>query len=231
MGFDWETLEGRYRIQLHKSVMTRTLPTWEDKKVLDIGARVGYWTQWFIEQGADVTSVDIDQQDLAVCQQENPGAHCILDDATKLNLSQRFDLIFCKDVIEHVNDDRKLLVNLRRHSQENGLLVLGTHNQWSLTNLLDGTYNLFFGDVWRGYDPTHVHLYNPYKLTKMLKEAGFQPMSFYGTYHWPYRNINMKLVKHYAESRIWHGIDILKLNGVFPFNYTGWQMIIVARAV
>lgn len=231
MGFDWETLEGRYRIQLHKRVLKRTLATLQNKNILDVGAKTGYWTEWLTQQGAVVTAVDINSEDLDICQASNPNIKCVKARAEIMELGEKYDLIFCKDVIEHVPDDKELIANLRRHLEPGGLFILGTHNQWSITNLINGGYHLFFGDIWRGDDPSHVHLYNPYKLSKMLKAAGFQPLASYSTYHWPYLTINMMLVKHELESRIWHGIDELRLNGIFPFNYIGWHRIIVAKAV
>lgn len=227
MSFDIDTLEGRVRIDLHRQILSGLVK--RGMNVLDAGSRTGLWSEWFIGQGAKVTGVDCCLEDVRIATKNVPSAHFIYGFAEEFNGADKFDLIFCKDVIEHVQDDKALLANFSKHSKPGTILVLASQNKWSLTNLLDGGYHLLFGDVWRGYDPTHVHFYYPPKLTSMLRAVGFEPIKWYSTYHIPYMSIGQKFFGRSFESRLWHLVDILRLNGVWPFNLTGWQIIVVSR--
>jgi SAM-dependent methyltransferase len=67
-----------------------------------------------------------------------------------------FDLIFCSHVIEHVEDEPRLLSDLHNMLRKNGYLLL----------------NVPINEVW--IDPNHVRKYTKESMTQALANAGFR---------------------------------------------------------
>ncbi len=202
----------------------------EIKKVWEPGAGPGFWTEFFISQKFDLTASDINKIALQENQQNNPNAKFILGDATEINLNDKFDLIFAKDVIEHVEDDKKLINNFEKHLKENGILFITTQNSFSLNYFLEKIYHYLKGEKkWFGWDKTHVRFYNFFTLRKFLKQGGFKIIKRFSFYHFPYRALTKFLTGKIREKRIFHLIETTKLNDKFLLNITGWNIGLIAE--
>jgi len=107
---------------------------------------------FLLRGGARVTCIDTCEQILKGNAKLHPQAKFILADATTVKLDEKFNLIFAKDVIEHIQDDRQFLKNMNRHLQNKGLII-NTQNSWSLNYLVQGIYHFLRGDkTWCGWD-------------------------------------------------------------------------------
>lgn len=201
-------------------------------KILEIGSGGGFWTDYFLKAGADVTCVDICENVTIGNKQSHPLAKIIIADAATVRIDEKFDLVFVKDVIEHIENDKLFLKNMRNHLKENGMIVINTQNSCSLNYLLQGTWNRIIkgNHFWLGWDPTHVRFYNKQTLAGKLVKSGFMPITWFGSYYFPYRVIEGRL-------------GIKKLNGLFciiektglyqyfPLNGFGWNIGVVARVL
>jgi len=106
-----------------KDIAVGLVPPGNNGKALDVGARAGVQTRWLEERGYRVTSVDVDPQ---------------FDECLKVDANQRlpfddesFDLIWCSEVIEHLEKPEFALSELRRVTKPGGLLVLTTPNSYA----------------------------------------------------------------------------------------------------
>jgi len=106
-----------------KDIAVSLVPPGNNGKALDVGARAGVQTRWLEERGYEVTSVDVDPQ---------------FDECLKVDANQRlpfdddsFDLIWCSEVIEHLEKPDFALSELRRVTKPGGLLVLTTPNSYA----------------------------------------------------------------------------------------------------
>jgi 2-polyprenyl-3-methyl-5-hydroxy-6-metoxy-1,4-benzoquinol methylase len=202
---------------------------WQSIQVLEIGAAGGIWTNYFTKHGTQVTCVDVSLQILKGNKKLNPQAIFILADATIVQLEKKFDLIFAKDIIEHIKDDEKFLKNMNGHLKDDELLLINTQNSFCLNYLIQGGYHFLRGNKnWYGWDPTHVRFYNKKTLKKKLQNAGFTPIIWFGSYYFPYRMIADHFGK-LAESKIFCFIEYIGLYDKFPFNVIGWNIGVVAR--
>lgn len=203
---------------------------WNSLEVLEIGAGGGFWTEVFVRQGADVTSIDLCQPILARNQHRHPEAKFVAADATTLKMRKDYDLIFAKDVIEHIRDDQAFLRNMRQHLKQTGLLVINTQNSWSLNCAVQATYHrLLRGDrSWCGWDPGHVRFYSKSSLHRKLKAAGFRAEKWFGAYYFPSRVFRdrMRLLLFDRKEFFW--IESVGLNHVYPFSLLGWNLGVVA---
>ena len=117
-------LYGRMKNKVIEGVLCSMIPSWNSLKVLEVGAGGGAWTEFFITHGADVTCADLCKQILEGNAKLHPEANFILADATTVTLKKKFDLIFAKDIIEHIEDDLLFLENMNEHLRDGGLLLI-----------------------------------------------------------------------------------------------------------
>ncbi len=197
--------------------------------VLEIGPGGGVWTDYFIKKGAKITCVDISEQVLKGNKKLHPGAKFILADATTIKLENEFDIIFVKDVIEHIENDNTFLLNMKKYLKKDGYMLINTQNSFSLNYLLQGGFNLLKGNKkWRGWDPTHKRFYNVRLLKKEFKKSGFTPVSWFGSYYFPYRVFSEKFGKIW-ECKAFYLIEELGLFDKRPFNVLGWNIGVIVR--
>ena len=226
------TLYDNMKNEVIKEVLCSVVNSWDSLKVLEVGAGGGIWTDFFVRQGADVTCIDSCEQILKGNAKLHPEAKFILADATTVTLKEKFDLIFAKDIMEHIERDIDFLRSMNRHLKKDGLLLITTQNALSLNYLIEGGFNFIRGNKnWCGWDPTHVRFYTPKSLNKELKTIGFEVTKYFGVYHFPYRFISQIIFTKVLERRVFHFVEALKLYGKFPFDITGWNIRVVAKKI
>lgn len=100
--------------------------------VLDAGC--GYTVQVELPACARLVGLDISPEIL----DKHPGLHArIVGDIETYPLPpERFDVVICWNVLEHLPRPRKAVANMARTLKPGGLLVVGAPNIWSLKGLL-----------------------------------------------------------------------------------------------
>jgi len=148
----------------------------------------------------------------------HPEASFILGDATTIKLNEKFDLVFAKDIMEHIEDDLLFLENMNRHLRMGGTLLINTQNSFSLNYLVECSWNFLIGiKKWCGWDPTHVRFYTSKSLKEKLEMTGFDVNNLFGTYHFPYRFITNIMFKTVLEREMFHLIELANLYDKMPF--------------
>jgi len=92
----------------------------DGKRALDLGCRDGYWSEKFKKRGFETVSIDI----------ESSYPTCLISDANKKFpfMENSFDLIWCSEVIEHLDDPFFSVSEMRRTLRHGGRLILTTPN-------------------------------------------------------------------------------------------------------
>lgn len=226
-------LYGQIKNRILRAVIDRLYrkKQWKGTSVLEIGAAGGVWTDYFVRKDCKVTCVDISKQILKGNERLHPQARFVLADATHVKFNEKFDLVFAKDVIEHIQDDSMFLKNMNNHLNDNGLIILNTQNSFCLNYLIQGGYHLLRGNKkWCGWDPTHLRFYNFWSLKKKLAASGFKPIKWFGSYYFPYRILDDRCGK-WSNLKIFHIVELLGLYDMFPFNLIGWNIGVIAKKV
>lgn len=78
-----------------------------------------------------------------------------------------FDIVVCSEVLEHVRDDRKALLEIRRVLRPGGNLIVSVPRLWP------ETLCWLFSSEYRRQPGGHLRIYNPSRLSARIAKAGF----------------------------------------------------------
>jgi cyclopropane fatty-acyl-phospholipid synthase-like methyltransferase len=149
------------------------------KTVLDIACGTGYGVAMLREAGAtSVTGADVSDEAVAHARATYPvdGVKFILSGMAEVDDGVQYDRIISFETIEHIDDYRPALANLRRLLKPDGVLVLSTPNRPvnspQCKTLADKPPN-----------PYHVREFTVPEMADALKQAGFSRVDLYGQKH------------------------------------------------
>ena len=235
-----ETLYDHIKNQQIEHLLTTTVPDYT--RVLEIGCGGGTWTHYFVSHGAQVTAVEKEPHLIAAArlylQQSGlplTRVKFTCSDALVTTVEEKFDLVFVKDVLEHVHEDGEFVRRLAASLTPHGLIFFSTQNALSLNYAIEGFYqrHLRGNKGWMGWDPTHVRFYTYYRLKKLLQTQGLEPLKWIGTYHLPYRMCKMFGQKALStvETTIgrWLHTPELMAGNRFPLSVLGWNIGVLAK--
>lgn len=145
------------------------------RTALDIGCGAGLLCEPLARLGARVTGIDAAPENIAVADSHARASG--LDVAYRaggvaaLAEGERFDLVTCLEVIEHVVDRAAFVRGVAGALAEGGLLVLSTPNRTPLSRVAMIAVAEGTGMIPRGTHDWHRFL-TPDELTALLSEAG-----------------------------------------------------------
>lgn len=135
--------------------------------LLDYGCGDGYWSLIFSQfWPCKVTGVDYNPLRLERAKSIVKNTEFIEADLRNKNKQLgKFNIVFCSQVIEHIQDDVSFLNNIRDHLKEDGILILGTPNEGSLTHR-------FRNYIAKG-ETDHIHFYTEKEIKSKIEQSGF----------------------------------------------------------
>lgn len=109
----------------------------ETARVLDLGCGVGHLLRFLNTRAASATAIGIDFSSYALEQAKEHGQVILGDIEDRLPFkNETFDVVFAKDVVEHVARYADLLLETRRVLKQGGDAVIVTPNFLAAKNLL-----------------------------------------------------------------------------------------------
>ncbi len=115
---------------------------------------------------ASLTGVDIDAGGVEAMRAA--GYRVVLGDAASVRLNRAFDVIIAAEVLEHLSNPGRFLLNAARHLEPGGQIVLTTPNAFYPKRLLE----IVLGGQ-AVVHPQHVSWYCPQTLAAVVRRAGF----------------------------------------------------------
>lgn len=97
------------------------------RSVLDVGCGSGFFTNFYLERGAQVTGIDIAPTSVERLSQRHPQARFVLGDVSETPLAGRYDLVNAFDVLYHIVDEsrwERALNHLADATVPGGLLLM-----------------------------------------------------------------------------------------------------------
>lgn len=144
-----------------------------------------------------------------------------------------FDVIFMKDLVEHVVDDAGLIKDIEKALKPLGLLCLSSQNDRSPNYWIEGGLRRLRnpGRHWMGWDRTHLRFYSPRKFRMLLGASQLQVESFDSAYIFPYKLVDLIPLGRGLRDKIYClGFKFDRLLRRVPFcDRLGWNLMVVAR--
>jgi SAM-dependent methyltransferase len=167
-----------------RKVLKEIIPkiTTETPEILDAGTGFGQYAYFIARKfpNTKITAVDIKEDYLNDASDFFKKANLRnvyfkIDDLTKINYEQKFDLILCVDVMEHIEDDLSVLKNFYRALKSGGYLIINTPSVYGGSDAHNEKDVSFIGEHFRtGYSKEDMF--------EKLKQAGFNTFSGFYTY-------------------------------------------------
>ncbi|MHA1427546.1 MAG: class I SAM-dependent methyltransferase [Candidatus Helarchaeota archaeon] len=156
------------RNQFFSNIINRVISQKKKIRLLDYGCGDGYWTLIFSQiKNCTVVGVDYNPLRLKRARLINPNVKFIQTDLRKKNPPLgKYDLVFCSQVVEHIEDDITFLKIIRTYLKKDGILILGCPNDGSLTQRIRACYSPIKSD--------HVHYYTEHEIKTKIRHAGFK---------------------------------------------------------
>lgn len=176
-----------------------------DQAILDVGSGTGYGTRLLAETGAAVIGTDIDDASISEATAAYGTERCsfVPYDGRRLPFEEgAFNMVTSFQTIEHVEDDRNFVAEVRRVLRPGGTFVLTTPNRLTRVPVRRKPWNRF-----------HVREYTPADL-RVLLESSFARTAIEGVRaSAAIESIERKRVA--AANRI-AGLDPLNLRHLVP---------------
>lgn len=161
-------------------------------EVLDAGSGFGQYVYYLSRKFPkwNILGLDVKEEQIADCNQffskiGAKGVHFETADLTQLTFDQRFDLVLCVDVMEHIEEDRKVLSNYYQSIKKGGMLLISTPSDQGGSDVHDHDHDSE-GAV--GFIDEHVRDgYGIAELDEKLKTAGFSRTEIHYQYGPPGR--------------------------------------------
>lgn len=94
------------------------------KDVFCVGIGNGFFAEKLLRNRNRVTGIEIDKDAARQCEKNCPSAKIICEDFLIYSPSSKYDVVYCLEVLEHLDDDTAALKKMRRMLKENGELIL-----------------------------------------------------------------------------------------------------------
>lgn len=169
----------------HKiNLAEKLIKTREFKNCLDVGCNSGYMLSQLQKKFPKASYVGVDIYDKAIdfAKENYPAINFKVADATRLPFKTKsFDLVTFYETIEHVENPKKVLKELRRILTDSGALILAMDSGSWLFRLVWFIWENTRGKVWKG---AHLHPFTHLELERLIIKAGFRVkrkvLSFFG---------------------------------------------------
>src|SRR5438128_549800 len=207
------------------SIILRWLGDGRRRRLLDVGAADGLLSRKLTDQGWRVTAIEGDP---ALAQ---AGArHC--ERMIKVNLDREipdgegpFDVIVYGDVLEHLADPLRVLVELDRSLVPSGFVIISVPNVahlWIRFLLLFGRFDYLDRGI---LDHSHLRFFTERSLRAMLADAGLSVVRFTATPAPLYQILPVSWHKRWVAAT--HSINAVVARKVR--RLLGYQFIVLAH--
>ena len=146
----------------------------KSKTILDVGCASG----WFISRisnkfpKAKCYGIDIYDRGIKYAKKTYPKIEFMVADAHKIPYKKNtFDLVVCTEVLEHLDDPKSAILEIKRVLKKGGMSVIELDSGNILFSIAWYLWRKFGGKVW---NDSHLHSFNIKKLEKMIKSCGFK---------------------------------------------------------
>ncbi len=202
-------------------------PTPSAAYALDLGCGSGLMTEIVGKKGYTYVGLDISKNALLKAHESNSTdyVHFLQGDVDSLPLKRLFKLVIALEIIEHLQDPRKLLVAINKVLLDNGYLVISTPNRVSLEGFKGKMEERLLKKRWNAWNMEHKHIFSSFEFLSLFDE-NFSLIQVLGYYFLP------KIASERFEQKWWFGRHLRFLNAHrWPLSFLGFQTIALLKKV
>ncbi len=166
-----------WKMQEAERVDRRTLQRWKilqpelvglsGKKVLDVGAGRGVTATLLTKAGFEVAASDVSSDAVALMKRQGIGAFVF--DLEEDELEEKYDAIFCLEVLQYLRYPEKAVVKMKRALNLGGVLIISIPNEFHILRRL----GIFFGrTVWAGIQTPHIRFFDQKTARHLFQICG-----------------------------------------------------------
>ena len=146
----------------------------KNNKILDIGCGDGHFLTAALARGWEVHGTEFTDDAIEICKKKNINVQQGILDAKNYS-SIQFDVITSFEVIEHINNPKTELENIKTILRSGGILYLTTPNFNSISRfILKGKWNIITY-------PEHLSYYTAKTMNRFLSKNGFRKIKLQTT--------------------------------------------------
>lgn len=95
--------------------------------------------------------------------------------------NKTFDICVLRNVLEHVVDPRKLLIDLKKILTQRGLLLITVPNDYSTTQMHAMKYGFIDHDFWF-LPPDHLYYFNTTNIVSFVEDGGYEVLDMFSSF-------------------------------------------------
>ena len=138
-------------------------------KVLDVGSGRGWFSLYAAKQGADVTALDLSEDNLQKIKAVDPRITTVYGDACDVPIKDtKYDLIVALEVMEHLVNPQAALLNWESLLKPGATLLITVPYKETIL------YSLCIHCNKKTPYNAHLHSFDKAALIKLLQESGYQ---------------------------------------------------------
>ncbi len=181
---EWWNENGKFKVlhQIKSHRMSYILEQIKNReiknlKILDVGCGGGIICEPLARLGAKVTGIDFAPNNIKAAKlhskRNNLKINYIYKDIEKSKLDKKFDIILMFEVLEHLDNWKKTIKNIKKNLNKNGIIIISTINR----NLLSKLFAIDIAENILNWIPKGTHDYNklikPEELKIILTKENF----------------------------------------------------------
>jgi len=198
---------------MQKLIKSGTLTKFDS--AIDIGCNRGLYSKLISEFGfKKVKGIDIDEPLIAIAKsnfesdKEGCSIHYSVENAENIDRTQKYDFILCTEVIEHTQDQKKMIENFKYILNKGGIAIITLPNVISYPYILTW---LSYKIQRRKFNQEMIdHLSYPfYKTINLFKDKPYKLIQSTGTnlFYWHFLHkvpgFNLLNKLNYALGKVW----------------------------
>ena len=177
MGFaSSNVMRASYRFKFNEysshSKLREVLQNISKSRILDLGCADGQLSEVAALLGHEVTAVDIEGAPKVTDQ--ITFFQCDLENGLPNDLTGKFDVVLCADILEHLRKPDILLFDLLPRLSDNGMILVSIPNFGHWYPRVRTVIGRFDYDARGILDQTHLRFFTRKSFTKMATKAGYK---------------------------------------------------------
>jgi len=152
--------------------------------ILDLGCGGGLVCEPLARLGANITGIDFVKQNIITAKKHAKKLNISIDyfhqNLSNLRLKKKYDAILILEVLEHIEDWKKIIINVKKLLKPKGKIIISTINR----NIFSKLFAIFIAENILKWVPKKTHTYHklikPKELTSFLNKNKIKVMDVTG---------------------------------------------------